>query len=116
LVGSLLFMTCSIVMLARADTIGQAVPAIILYAVSQGGISVIPQALIAEYFGRKAFATISGFRSTIQMVGIIVGPIVSGFVYDRTGSYELAFMGFAGAAIISMVLVVFAVPPRRNTH
>lgn len=113
---SLFFMTCSIVMLARADTIGQAVPAIILYAVSQGGISVIPQALIAEYFGRKAFATISGFRSTIQTVGIIVGPIVSGFVYDRTGSYELAFMGFAGAAIISMVLVMFALPPRRNTH
>ena len=114
MVGSLVLMTVSIVMLARSESIGDSVPAIILYSVSQGGISVIPQALIADYFGRKAFATISGFRSTIQMVGIIIGPIVSGVFYDRTGSYEWAFMGFAGASILSMVLVFFARPPQRN--
>ena len=56
---SLLFMTVSIVLLATADSLSASVPGLVAYSISQGGISVIPQAIIADYFGRKAFATIS---------------------------------------------------------
>ncbi len=111
---SLLFMTASIVLLATADSLSSSIPGLVAYSISQGGISVIPQAIIADYFGRKAFATISGFRSSIQMVGIIIGPVVSGFVYDKTGSYEWAFLGFAAASIVSMFLVIMALPPARR--
>ena len=107
----LLMMTLSIILLARAESITGAIPAIIAYSIGQGGISVIPQALIADYFGRRAFATISGFRTTIQMIGIIIGPVISGYVYDSTGSYEKAFLGFAVASIVSMMLVLMARPP-----
>ena len=108
----LFLMTIAILMLSGADSIRDAVPAMLIYSVSQGGISVIPQALIADYFGRRAFATITGFRSTIQMTGIIIGPIVSGYMYDKNGSYELAFIGFAGAAVLSLALVLMAFPPK----
>ena len=108
---SLLFMTLSIVLLATADSLSSSIPGLVAYSISQGGISVIPQSIIADYFGRKAFATISGFRSSIQMLGIIVGPVVSGLVYDRTGSYEWAFLGSAVASIVSMLLVLMALPP-----
>ena len=111
---SLLFMTASIVLLATADSLSSSIPGLVAYSISQGGISVIPQAIIADYFGRKAFATISGFRSSIQMVGIIIGPVVSGFAYDKTGSYEWAFLGFAAASIVSMFLVIMALPPARR--
>tara|TARA_B100002049_G_scaffold161422_2_gene120796 strand:- start:2255 stop:3529 length:1275 start_codon:yes stop_codon:yes gene_type:complete len=113
---SLLFMTLSIVLLAKADSLSSSVPGLVAYSISQGGISVIPQSIIADYFGRKAFATISGFRSSIQMLGIIVGPVVSGFVYDKTGSYEWAFLGFAAALIVSMLLVLMALPPSPRHH
>ncbi len=111
---SLLFMTVSIVLLATADSLSSSIPGLVAYSISQGGISVIPQAIIADYFGRKAFATISGFRSSIQMIGIIIGPVVSGFVYDKTGSYEWAFLGFAAASVVSMFLVIMALPPTRR--
>ena len=104
---SLLFMTVSIVLLATADSLSSSIPGLVAYSISQGGISVIPQAIIADYFGRKAFATISGFRSSIQMIGIIIGPVVSGFVYDKTGSYEWAFLGFAAASVVSMFPVSY---------
>ena len=113
MVASLVLMTGAIILLARAESISDAIPAIIIYSISQGGISVIPQSLIADYFGRRAFATISGFRSTIQMVGIIIGPVVSGYMYDRTGSYESAFMAFSVASVVSLILVFFAYPPKR---
>ena len=108
----LFLMTVSILMLAGAESIKDAVPAMIVYSIAQGGISVIPQALIADYFGRRAFATITGFRSMIQMSGIIIGPVVSGYMYDKNGTYEAAFIGFAGAAVVSLVLVLMAFPPK----
>ncbi len=114
--ASLAVMTVAIVFMARATSISGVIPALIVFSAAQGGISVIPQSLIAEYFGRRSYATIQGFRSSIQMAGIIVGPIVSGYVFDTTESYTIAFLAFAGASVVSMVLVLFATPPKRPTR
>ena len=110
---SLFLMTIAIVFMARATSVTQVLPFLVLYAAAQGGISVIPQSLIAEYFGRRAYATIQGFRGTIQMVGIIIGPLVSGYVFDTTGNYEWAFMGFGAASMVSLGLVMLMRPPKR---
>ncbi|MXY46776.1 MAG: MFS transporter [Chloroflexi bacterium] len=111
--ASLFLMTIAIVFMARAESVSQAIPFIVLYSAAQGGISVIPQSLIAEYFGRRAYATIQGFRGTIQMIGIIIGPLVSGYVFDTTGSYEWAFLSFGGATLVSLALVLMMRPPVR---
>lgn len=110
---SLFLMTIAIVFMARADSVPQVIPFLVLYSAAQGGISVIPQSLIAEYFGRRAYATIQGFRSTIQMVGIIIGPLISGYVFDTTGSYEWAFLGFGVATLVSLALVLMMRAPVR---
>ena len=56
----------------------------------------------------------AGLRSRIQMAGIIVGPIISGFIFDTSGSYTIAFLGFSGSSDVSMVLLLFAKPPKRR--
>ena len=114
MVASLALMSVSIVFMARAPNVTAVIPILVAFSASQGGISVIPQSLIADYFGRRSYATIQGFRSTIQMLGIIVGPIISGYVFDTTGSYTIAFLAFSGAALVSMVLVFMAKPPVKS--
>ena len=114
MVASLALMAVSIVFMARAPSVGAVIPVLVAFSASQGGISVIPQSLIADYFGRRSYATIQGFRSTIQMGGIIAGPIISGYFYDTTGSYEIAFLLFSGAALVSMALVFMAKPPVKS--
>lgn len=114
MVVSLALMAVSIVFMARASSVGAVIPVLVAFSASQGGISVIPQSLIADYFGRRSYATIQGFRSTIQMGGIIAGPIISGYFYDTTGSYEIAFLLFSGAALVSMALVFMAKPPVKS--
>ena len=114
MVASLTLMSVSIVFMARAPSVTAVIPILVAFSASQGGISVIPQSLIADYFGRRSYATIQGFRSTIQMLGIIVGPIISGYVYDTTGSYTIAFLSFSGAALVSMALVFMARAPVKS--
>ena len=111
--ASLGAMSVAIVFMATADRIGQVVPVLIAFAMSQGGIAVIPKAIIADYFGRGSYATIHGFSGSVQMFGIIIGPIIAGYVFDKTDSYSTAFLSFSVATLVSLVLVLLASPPVR---
>ena len=68
----------------------------------------------AEYFGPHSFGTIMGFSSLIVMLGMIVGPIFAGLVYDNTGSYEMGFTLLALIAGAGSLLMLWAgSPPSR---
>lgn len=103
----------SFIFISQASTITGTIPALIIYAVAQGGVAVIPQTMLADYFGRNSYATIQGLRGLIQMVGVLGGPILAGYIFDRTQSYNHAFELFAIAAVISMVLMLMATPPQK---
>ena len=79
---------------------------IVIYSIAYGGTIVLPVALQADYFGTRAFATIRGLQQAVATVGLFIGPIFGGVVYDITGTYSIAFLGFAAAGFLSMLLVL----------
>lgn len=83
-----------------------------VYAVGWGGGATVMFAVRAEYFGRKAFGTISGAMDSVQMFGLVLGPVFAGLVYDVTGSYYPAFLTFAVSAGIAALAMVFLRPPK----
>ncbi|MEE8442920.1 MAG: MFS transporter, partial [Dehalococcoidia bacterium] len=89
------------------------IPFMLVYAVSWGGMSSMIVPLRADYFGRRNFATIQGFMSMVQMVGMVTGPLLTGVVVDVTGSYELAFQGFLIASLLGAVAIYLARPPAK---
>jgi MFS family permease len=85
-----------------------------LYALLFGlGSAALPlsSALVAEYFGRRSFATIQGSGRPFSQIGRVLGAMTGGIIYDVTGSYHAAFLTTAGAFLISVVLLVVARPP-----
>lgn len=106
--------TASFMFISQASTIIGTIPALMIYAVAQGGVAVIPQTMLADYFGRNSYATIQGLRGSIQMVGVLGGPILAGYIFDKTQSYKHAFELFAIATAISMVLMLMASPPQKR--
>jgi MFS family permease len=85
-----------------------------LYAAFYGlGQAIVPVqfAIRAEYFGRKAFASIAGMMSFFTTIGGVVGPIYAGRSYDITGSYELALFIVGGGLIAGAFLFFFATRP-----
>lgn len=97
----------SLTMLAMSQVQSQSllVGILVLYAVAYGGSIVLPVSLQADYFGRKSFATIRGLMSTVQTIGTLIGPVFAGIVFDLTGNYSLAFLGFAVAGFVATLLV-----------
>lgn len=77
---------------------------VILFGIGWGS-TTLRTALVREYFGRKRFGTILGFMMGITGLGIILGPLFAGWVFDNWGSYHAAWLVLACLALIATVIM-----------
>ena len=56
------------------------------------------------------------FSSLIVMLGTTLGPLIAGILYDRTGSYELAFTIIAMIAAFGSIFFMLAWRPSPPTR
>ena len=89
-----------------ATSLWQIAMFVALYAVTTGGGGSLRNAMLSEHFGRKHFATINGFGLTIVVIGGALGPAFAGFSFDATDSYDVAFYGFALAALVTTIAML----------
>lgn len=68
--------------------------------------------MVARYFGRKAFGSILGLWSTINVPIGLIAPVYVGWVYDTTGSYMSAITLLAPLLAASGIVACFVLPPK----
>jgi len=65
---------------------------VVLYGYAMGGNATLQATIVGECFGRAHYGAIAGRMSpvivTLQALGV---PLV-GWIHDRTGSYQAAFL------------------------
>ena len=84
----------------------------IIYGFFYGGkITTIP-GLIGSFFGTRSLGEIIGAIHAVSLAGGIIGPVLGGYIFDRSGSYQIAFLIAALAFLTSAVLTLFARPPQ----
>ena len=114
MVGSYLVAAVAMGLLIIADSL----PEVYLFAVLQGiaaiGINLTSPMLLAQYYGRWAMGSMYGIVRAAQVVGFAVGALVSGVVYDSTGSYQLAFSIFLFIALVSALFILGTKRPTQN--
>jgi MFS family permease len=81
----------------------------IAMAITMGNIP-LNWALIGDFFGRRAYATLRGIMGVTYGVATFVSPVYAGWVYDTTGSYKLVLITFS---IILLVAASFFAALRR---
>ena len=84
---------------------------VVLYGIAYGGAIPLFAAIVGEYFGRTSYATIRGLEQFFLMPATVIGPVYAGFVYDRTGSYDIAFISFITSFLIGVVFIMLARRP-----
>ena len=103
----------ALVILLNAHEFWQLIAFVLVYAVAWGGGgATMITALRADYFGLRFFATIGGMINTVVIIGIMVGPVTTGLIYDRTGSYDLAMWAFLAATAASATIILFTPRPK----
>jgi sugar phosphate permease len=81
------------------------------------GISATARTLMmARYFGRKNFGTITGIQATIGLPSTLIVPIYAGWVYDTTGSYLGGFILLLALDIVGIFLYLISNPPKQPSE
>jgi len=78
---------------------------LLFFGVGYGGIVALRPAMTREYFGRGRFGSIFGLVMGITAIGGIVGPPLTGRLFDTIGDYRPAWLVFGSMALTAACLV-----------
>jgi MFS family permease len=70
--------------------------------------------LVANYFGKTAYASFMGAMLLIAALAAAAGPVLAGFVFDSLGTYTLAFYPAAAVCLLGGLMMPFVKPPVRK--
>jgi MFS family permease len=80
----------------------------IVLGLSYGGWTPLFPAILGDFYGLESMGKIFSILTTNFLLGGICGPILAGLIFDKMGSYFMAFFIFSaisyGAAIFSLFL------------
>ncbi len=77
---------------------------------SSGALLQMSAYLTGRYCGLRSFGTIFGFMTSGIAVGIGLGPLIAGMIYDSAGSYTPLLIGVVPFMLISGLLLMWLGP------
>ena len=86
-----------------------------VYGFSHGGFFTLISPLIAGLFGTRSQGSLLGIVILSGTVGGSIGMTLSGYIFDVTGSYAIAFIILLGLVIFGLVNMLLIKPIVRGT-
>ena len=95
-------------LLVLADSRFMAYTSLTMVGLGFGLAYISVPVVMADYFGRRAFATTSGVRMMITGIFNALSPFLTGMIYDDVKSYTVPFLSIlvlclAGAAAAAVM-------------
>lgn len=84
------------------------------FGFAYGGIMTLQSLLSAELFGLSSLGLILGSVSFIYTIGSAAGPLLSGYIFDVTSSYSIAFFICTILDAMALVVVLTTLGKRRG--
>ncbi len=120
LFGFAALQTAGFILAAFIDNLPMAILFAVVYGAGFGGRVPITTAIRGDYFGNKAFATITGISMAPLYLLMLAAPLFAAFMFDSSGSYTVSFLILGGLGSMSGVMFIFAkkptsLPPDKKT-
>jgi MFS family permease len=81
-----------------------------VFGMAYGGVMPLYAVLAREYFGQAVMGTVIGAATMLSSLGMALGPLGGGFIYDTFGNYTWLYIGSAFLAFAA-VAIALAFPP-----
>jgi sugar phosphate permease len=108
----LFFMAAGIIVLLKADTVTLLFGSALLFGFGYGSMAPMIPYLVADRFGRHILGTAYGMLTFFMTVGGSIGPIITGYAYDVSGSYTSAWL-LNLTLLLMATFLILALKPRR---
>ena len=79
----------------------------LVFGLSQGGIVPCYAIIVREYFPAKEAGKRVGMVVTATVMGMAIGGWMTGWIYDMTGSYQMAFLNGILWNLMNIAAVIF---------
>jgi MFS family permease len=86
----------------------------IFFGFSLGGMGTSESPLVAGLFGLSSHGLIFGVAGLGFTGGSAIGPLVSGYIFDLTHSYKVAFQVCAALAVVGLIVSAVLRPTKKN--
>lgn len=113
MVSSFIILISSFVWLQFSSSAWMMFTFAVIYGFAHGGFFTVMSPLIAESFGTDALGQLFGIVLFVGTLGGTVGPTASGYIFDFSGSYQIAFMILGGFSILGLILALTLSSGRR---
>ena len=112
MVLAMLLNALAVLCLFGVGSVGALPAFVVCFGVALGAGAVLAPLLVGEYFGLRAFGKILGLTMIPATIGVAIGPVLTGWIFDVTGSYDLAFAMHLAGFLIGAILLLALRPPR----
>ena len=85
-----------------------------VFGFATGGCVMSESPLVAELFGLRSHGLILGFTSFGYCIGAAAGPFLTGYIFDVTSSYNVAFLVCAAVSVVGLILSAILTPTKTN--
>ena len=87
-----------------------------LHGFAHGGLYAIVAPITAEYFGTRSHGELFGIVTFVSTFGAAAGPVLAGFVFDATGSYQMVFRILTGVSVAGLICSISLSKRTRERH
>ncbi|MDX1733749.1 MAG: MFS transporter [Halioglobus sp.] len=106
----LLLQIAGLGLLLRADSVASVLPAMSLLGFGSGAFIPMHPYLNSRYFDARVISHVIGAQMPLFLPFGLFGAPLAGYVFDRTGSYDLVLMVLAAILAVAMLLAL-RLPP-----
>ena len=85
----------------------------VVFGFAYGGVMPLYAVLAREYFGQRILGTVLGAATMVSTLGMALGPLGGGWIFDRFGGYAWLYIG-SFALGMGAVAIALAFPPIRR--
>jgi MFS family permease len=111
-----IFLTIALIWLQFAHGIEMLYLFALIYGFGHGGFFAVMSPMVAELFGTKHQGVNLGVVLFLQAAGSALGPLVTGYIFDITQSYQSAFLILVAvsAGALALSVAITTVVPKES--
>jgi MFS family permease len=84
-----------------------------VFGFAYGGVMPLYAVLAREYFGQRILGTVLGAATMVSSVGMALGPLGGGWIFDTFGRYTWLYVGSFALGVGAVAIALFFPPLRR---
>ena len=106
LVGGLAVQSLAIGAYVLVNELSEFYTLAVIFGVAYGGVMPLYASLAREYFGQEIMGSVFGAATMLSSLGMAIGPVAGGWVFDRFGTYVWLYVASCIVAVGAVLLAL----------